>query len=289
MTDMMKKTAFRTAIAWGLLAIGFIAVGCSEKKSTAGGAQRDSLAVDSLPQDTLESIIEEQPMPKAADELFDDFIFNFAANRKLQRSRIQFPLKVYQRGSKTVKLIEKKDWKMEHFFMKQGYYTLIFDSPKQLSLVKDTTVGHVVIEKIGLKNQTVKQYVFHRINGQWMMTSINNKALYEGSNASFLQFYQRFAVDSAFQVSSMNDLVTFTAPDPDDDFSSITGSISPEQWASFKPGLIPSGQIYNIIYGQTYTESHQKLFVIRGVANGMETEMTFKKIRGRWKLTKFNS
>ena len=37
--------------------------------------------------DSTEQLIEETPMPKAADELFDDFVFNFAANRKLQKSR----------------------------------------------------------------------------------------------------------------------------------------------------------------------------------------------------------
>ncbi|RKW61654.1 MAG: DUF4348 domain-containing protein, partial [Prevotella sp.] len=41
--------------------------------------------------------------------------------------------------------------------------------------------------------------------------------------------------------------------------------------------------------GQKYTESNRKLFVIRGVANGMETEMDFKKVKGKWKLIKFNS
>ena len=178
---------------------------------------------------------------------------------------------------------------MEHFFMKQGYYTLIFDNAKQMELVKDTTISHVVIEKIAFNNKSVKQFLFNRVNGQWMLTSMNLKAMYETTNASFLQFYQRFASDSAFQVQSLNALVEFTAPDPDDDFGSITGSISPEQWPSFKPGLIPKGEIYNIIYGQKYTESNRKLFVIRGVANGMETEMYFKKLKGKWKLVKFNS
>ena len=87
----------------------------------------------------------------------------------------------------------------------------------------------------------------------------------------------------------MNDLVEFTSPDPDDDFSTQTGSIIPDQWPSFKPGLIPSGVIYNILYGQKYTESNQKIFVIRGIANGMEEELVFRKRGGAWKLMKFNS
>ena len=284
----MKKLVFFAIMAVVLVAIGSTTTSCKDKKSVADSIRIDSLQVDSTTRDTLESIIEEQPMPKAADELFDDFVFNFAANRKLQLTRIKFPLEVYQ-NDKVVKRIEKKDWRMEHFFMKQGYYTLIFDNVKQMDLVKDTTIDHVVIEKITFKNKSVKQYLFNRINGQWTLTSMGLKHISETTNASFLQFYQRFASDSAFQVQSLNDLVEFTAPDPDDDFSSITGSITPEQWPSFKPWLIPDGEIYNIIYGQKYTESNRKLFVIRGVANGMETEMNFKVVKGKWKLIKFNS
>ena len=221
----MKKLVFFAIMAVVLVAIGSTTTSCKDKKSVADSIRIDSLQVDTTARDTLESIIEEQPMPKAADELFDDFVFNFAANRKLQLTRIKFPLDVYQ-NDKVVKRIEKKDWRMEHFFMKQGYYTLIFDNVKQMDLVKDTTIDHVVIEKITFKNKSVKQYLFNRINGQWTLTSMGLKHISETTNASFLQFYQRFASDSAFQVQSLNDLVEFTAPDPDDDFSSIISVLS---------------------------------------------------------------
>uniref|UniRef100_UPI003FEF11B0 DUF4348 domain-containing protein n=1 Tax=Prevotella sp. TaxID=59823 RepID=UPI003FEF11B0 len=58
-----------------------------------------------------------------------------------------------------------------------------------------------------------------------------------------------------------------------------------EQWPSFAPEL-PKDMIYNIIYGNSYTESSKKIFVIRGIANGLETELTFQKKSGKWKLTK---
>ena len=45
-------------------------------------ADSDSV-VDTAAVDTMEMLISETPMPKAADELFDDFFFNYAANRKL--------------------------------------------------------------------------------------------------------------------------------------------------------------------------------------------------------------
>ena len=234
--------------------------------------------------DSTEKLIEETPMPKAADELFDDFLFNFAASRKLQMERIHFPLAVY-RNDQLKKHIEKRHWKMEHFFMRQDYYTLIFDNHRQMNLVKDTTIDHVVVEKVFYSRKVVQQFLFNRINGQWMMTSINYKPMYQNNNASFLKFYGAFATDTAFQARHLHNPVKFTGPDPDDDFSTMTGEIEPETWPAFAPQL-PHGMIYNIIYGQKYTESSQKIFVIRGIANGMETRLTFKRIEGRWQLMK---
>src|SRR5574344_2660557 len=49
-------------------------------------ADSDSV-VDTAAVDTMEMLISETPMPKAADELFDDFFFNYAANHKLQLKR----------------------------------------------------------------------------------------------------------------------------------------------------------------------------------------------------------
>ena len=271
-----------------LLSLGFSTIGCSNKKPSPVDSVltgHDSLT-DTSSVDTMESIIAETPMPKAADELFDDFIFNFAANRSLQRKRIHFPLDVYKNGKKDHQ-IQRANWKMEHFFMHQDFYTLIFDSRKQMNLVKDTSVSHVVIEKIFFKLKTVEQYLFNRINGQWMLTSINYKPMYQNQNASFLKFYREFVVDSAFQIRSVNDPLSFTGPDPDDDFSTMTGTLVPEQWPMFAPSL-PHDMIYNIIYGQKYTESNQKIFVIRGIANGLETELTFRRVGGQWKLMKLS-
>ena len=171
--------------------------------------------------------------------------------------------------------------------MRQDFYTLIFDNAKQMKVVKDTTINHVVVEKIYLTNNSVKQYLFNRIHGEWMLTSLNVHPIRQNSNASFLHFYQRFATDSAFQARSVHDPLHFVGPDPDNDFSNTSGTLLPEQWPSFAPEL-PHALIYNIIYGQKYTESNQKIFVIRGIANGLETELTFKKIGKEWKLMKLS-
>lgn len=284
----MKKLSFLSVLLAVLTVVCFTSVGCSDKKPAQvhDSTSVDSVITDTQTVDSTEKLIEETPMPKAADELFDDFVFNFAANRKLQMKRVHFPLPVYH-NDKLVKTIGKRAWKMEHFFMHQDYYTLIFDNQKQMNLVKDTAIDHVVIEKVFYAKKKVQQFLFNRINGEWMMTSINYKPMYSNMNASFLKFYGHFATDSAFQAEHLHNPVKFVGPDPDDDFSTMSGDIEPETWPAFAPQL-PHGMIYNIIYGQKYAESNQKIFVIRGIANGMETILTFKRVHGKWMLTKLN-
>ena len=279
----MRKIAFFIVFTIIIGAISFSSTGCTEKKTSANDSDSVSIVKPAATTDTIDQIIAEAPVPKAADELFDDFIFNFAANRKLQMKRITFPLPVTTRGNTSY--ITAKRWKMEHFFMHQEFYTLIFDNMKQMNVVKDTTIDNAIVEKINLQRNSIKQYIFKRIDGQWMMTGIVNGGISKSKNASFLRFYHHFANDSIFQVNSINDPLDFTGPSPDDDFSDMTGILSPEQWPSFAPEL-PKDMIYNIIYGNSYTESSKKIFVIRGIANGLETELTFQKKSGKWKLTK---
>ena len=284
-SDDTKMNRFLTAIFASVLLM-FSCKG-SRMASDDGEAPLDSVDnVEAAAADTMELLIEETPMPKAADELFDDFLFNFAANRKLQAERIVFPLPVVN-GDKT-EHIRKEDWKTEHFFMRQGYYTLIFDSRRQMDLGKDTAVSHVVVEKIHLDIKTVKQYVFDRVNGLWMMRSINITPIYKNENASFLKFYQHFATDSAFQIESLDETVQFVGPDPDDDFEQMEGVITPDTWPAFAPEM-PDRMIYNINYGENPGKSNTKIFVIRGISNGLEMEMTFRRKGGRWMLTRLTT
>jgi len=243
--------------------------------------QTDSLTdtVDTVVMDTLEQLLVETPTPKAMDELFDDFFFNFAANKKLQLTRIIFPLTV-NKNDKT-ESIEKKSWSNERFFMRQGYYTLLFDNDEQMKLMKDTSVNQAVVEKIQLKKNLVKDYVFNRIRGAWMLREINEMPIEKNVNASFLTFYQKFVSDMSFQVKSLNKTVSFVGPDPDDDFNTMEGIITPDTWEAFAPQL-PAKTIYNVIYGQMKPADNEKIFIMRGIANGLEMELRFKKVGGRW-------
>ena len=248
----------------------------------------DSVAdtLDSVPLDTLEQLLSEIPTPKAMDELFDDFLFNFAANKKVQKARIIFPLTVHK-GDKDEQ-IDKNKWEMERFFMRQGYYTLWFDNDAQMELAKDTSINQAIVEKIQLKKDLVKDYVFNRIRGAWMLREIRETKIEENINASFLAFYQKFSSDKAFQVKSLNSLVKFVGPDPDDDFNMMEGLITPDTWEAFAPEL-PKKTIYNIIYGEPKSMDNEKIFILRGISNGQEVELRFKKVGERWLLMKMST
>lgn len=238
---------------------------------------RDTAAVD-----TMEMLISETPMPKAADELFDDFLFNYAANRKLQLKRTTWPLPVVTNGKPSA--IARDKWKTEHFFMHQGYYTLLLDNERALSAVKDTSVGTARVEKIYLARHYMKQYVFNRRQGLWMLDSIVSRPVSGSTNASFLTFYQRFATDSAYQIAHVSDLVQFTGPDPDDDFSTMEGVLTPETWPAFAPEL-PTHTLYNVIYGTPRHGGNTKILLFRGISNGLEMRLTFRRQGGKWLLT----
>ena len=73
-----------------------VTTGCTSKKvdgddstTTDSTAAEDTDTVDSV--DSATEVIAATPMPKAADQLFDDFFFNFIANKKLQMNRIKVP------------------------------------------------------------------------------------------------------------------------------------------------------------------------------------------------------
>jgi len=282
----MKRLLFVVGIA------GLLLVACQGQKSNSESVAEESAdstqTVDTTATTLQEEIAEEGPMPKAADELFDDFIFNFAANKKLQVSRVKFPLKV-MRGDE-VSYVSKGQWQMEYFFMNQDYYTLMFNSEEEMERVQQsTTIEHAVVEKIYLEAKTVKQFVFDRVNGLWMLQQVIHMPLSESKNASFLMFYEQFSKnEDGYQAKHLSESVKFVGPDPDDDFGRMEGVITPDTWEAFAPDL-PSNMIYNIVYGEPQKETGRKIFVLRGIANGLELELTFKHEGGKWKLTKMTT
>ena len=145
-----------------LAVLGFsalMAMGCKNAPSMAAQLKQEpetETSDDIISEEETEEaeeqklLIPDDPLPVTVDELFDDFIFNFASNRQLQLERIAFPLLV--NSGTHLDTLQRADWQMEHFFMNDGEYTLMFDSQEQMELMKDTALNNAIVEKIFLEN-----------------------------------------------------------------------------------------------------------------------------------------
>lgn len=265
--------------------------GCKNEKPAvnADSTVLDTEVTDTTDSDTMAEIIAETPMPKAADQLFDDFFFNFIASPKVQKARIKWPLPIvtYTDKQEHTVLMKKNQWKMDKFFRKQGYYTLIFDNEKQMSAAKSTKLDTVVVEKIKLRESSVTQYWFDHQNGKWEMNQIRNISFQDSKNASFLTFLQKFfAADGRGMIK---DPLPYHGADPNgEETNIITTTIPASDWSTYLP-TVPGDVIYNILYGQKYGEGKTKILDFKGLANGLETQLIFKKQKGDWRLVKINA
>lgn len=264
-----------------------VTTGCTNKKvegtdstSQDSTATEEADTADSV--DSVTEVIAATPMPKAADQLFDDFFFNFIANKKLQSNRIKFPLPVIN-GTKTTELT-RENWKMDYFFRKQGYYTLIFDNEKQMKFSKSTDLDSVIVEKIHLKKGMIEQYWFDHQDGSWKLNQIRNIPFGESYNASFFTFLSRFFANSG--KGFVKSPLAYTGPDPNGEETNVVNTTIPaNEWSSFLPEL-PHDMIYNILYGQKYSESGRRIVTFRGLSNGVETQLIFKLNGKDWRLEK---
>lgn len=271
----------------GLLLLLFIAA-CGNKQKTSDPFAALTQMVDSARQqpDSLQQPVEdESPKPIEADELFDDFIFNYASDDALQRQRTIFPLPYYK--DDTPVKIEKKYWEHDYLFSQQSYYTLLFDREEDMDMVGDTALTSVQVEWVYLKTRMIKKYYFERIKGAWMLEAINLRKIEKGENEDFVDFYARFVTDSVYQSKHIHTPLKFITIDPDDEFSILETTLDLNQWYAFRP-VLPTDRLSNINYGQkNEDQSTTKILKVNGIGNGYSTVFYFRKKRGEWELYKY--
>lgn len=271
----------------GLLLLLFIA-SCGNKQKTNDPFAALTNMVDSakqLPDSLRQPVADESPKPIEADELFDDFIFNYASDDALQRQRTIFPLPYYK-GDTPIK-IEKKYWEHDYLFSKQSYYTLLFDREEDMDLVGDTALASVQVEWVYLKTRMIKKYYFERIKGAWMLEAINLRKMEKGENEDFIDFYASFVTDSVYQSEHIHTPLQFITIDPDDEFSILETTLDLNQWYAFRP-VLPTERLSNINYGQKNDDqSNTKILKVNGIGNGYSTVFYFRKKRGEWELYRY--
>lgn len=270
-----------------LLSISTVAMlaACSgEKRETAPEKEtsRDTAAME-MPADTADATA--ATPPRAADKLFDDFIYAFMKNDRFQRDRIKFPLANYVDGRN--RPIAEKQWKHDYMYSRDDIYTMIFDDEAALDAEKDTAVHDVTVEWVYLDKDRVKQYHFKKNNGMWQLVSLNSHALEKNGNSEFYLFYRRFVTDSTFQHDHISNPFAFSTYDSDN-FENIEGVLDVDQWIDFRPEL-PQHVITNINYGQAYRPTAERILVLNSLSGGMNCTLKFSKHHGEWMLTRLEN
>lgn len=271
----------------GFLLLAFL-ISCGNKKAKMDPFATIAEMVDSAgyKADTLqEAEVKEEPKPMVADELFDDFIFNYASDDALQRQRTVFPLPYYDRD--TPLKIEADFWKHDYLFTKENCYTLLFDKEEDMDMVGDTTLTSVQVEWIFLKTRMVKRYYFERKRGMWMLEAINLREMEKGENEDFVEFYTRFVRDSVYQSKHISHPLQFITIDPDDEFSILETTLDVDQWYAFRP-VMTTDRLSNINYGQKNEDlSDTKILKVNGIGNGYSNIFYFRKRGKGWELYKY--
>ena len=141
--------------------------------------------------------------------------------------------------------LTRGNWKMDYFFRKQGYYTLIFDNEKQIKFSKSTDLDSVIVEKIHLKRGTIEQYWFDHQDGSWKLNQIRNITFKDSYNASFYTFLSHFFATGG--KGAVKSSLAYSGPDPNGEETNVVNTTIPaEEWSSFLPEL-PHEMIYNIL------------------------------------------
>ena len=257
------------------------------------GEKNDS--VEQVEEEDELQLFEETPLPKAADELFDDFFFNFVSNPKFQNSRVVFPLKV--KGEEENNPLTSEEWNNENIFTSQEFYTTIYEREDELELKKDTSVNTVNVEWIHLNERKIDKYKFCRIDGVWKLTEVDKLSMDETPNGSFLDFYCRFSSDSVFQRENIADPLPFNISiteevgDMADDEMTDAGTeeLTPDEWFELAKEMpLPKNVLVNIEYGQAYFSENVKHLLVQGVSNGLFVKYTFRKY-GEWQLVEIEN
>lgn len=263
-------------------------VSCWEKKAQVSQADvvssTDTLVVETPQEPEVE--VEQEPAPTRADELFDDFIWNFASDQRLQRRRVKFPIP-YITPEDTL-LIERQDWQHDNLLADQNTYTIMFDNESDLEREGDTSLDAAEIEWISLEDKTHKHYYFSKNRGAWMLDSICLVQLPPMADLSgFIDFYAHFASDSLYQLEHITNPIEFVTLDPDDEFSILETTLGISQWFAFRPEL-PKERLANINYGQTNSNrSRRKILKVNGFQDGSSIILYFRKRGNDWEMYKF--
>lgn len=234
-----------------------------------------------------EQLQQEHAYNVRADELFDDFLYNYVHDESLQLERTTFPLhKVMLNGTNETICAEK--WDNKFAFMDGEYTTTLYNNEEEKGINEDTRLKLASVERIDLVNQLLTSYDFVKDNGKWNLKTIRDIKFADSDLADFLTFYSKFSKDPSFQKRSLARSIRISMMDPNDDAQTIEGFVTRDQWSTVNSG-IPEGVISNIRYGQNYAHARRLLMEKISLGDGMSETFHFAKNGTKWELVGYEN
>lgn len=254
---------------------------CHGRPADIDEMKTDTLAVvEDVPSDSL-MLYDDEPEPETADMLFADFFYAFTTDSRYQQQRVVFPLRSTDEGGEAMTKTEFQD---RDPFASQEFYASVYDRETDLAVQNDTSLNSVAVERIYLKAQTTDRYHFQRIQGKWMLTGYDTKAVDATPQASFLSFFGKFVNDTLYQHESIVFPLRLVSEAEDDDMGGET-ELTEEEWPDFRGQMpLPTEVMTAIDYGQTSLSENRKILLMEGASNGLFVKYKFDHTDGRWRL-----
>ncbi len=266
----MLRHMRNTLLGISLLCLCTLAVSCKFGKDDADdNVDADSTGVDSTGLEQLD-LFKEEVIPESADELFDDFLFSYISSKKFKNERTKMK-------NETLSLTEEQS------------VIVIYERENDLNLQKDTSLVHVLLEKIEWGDDQIELYDFNRIHGKWYLTGDSVNSVYDTPNASFLEFLKNFITDAGYQYESLRLPVLFKCFSEDEE-EIITRHIDYDEWQELVNDLPDmKSEVINIDYGQSLISTNRKSVLLKGLSNGLLITFHFDFSGGRWYLFEIES
>lgn len=265
---------------------------CNNGRNSESAMDADSTAVEeSVVSDSLSEVEEEIEEADESDRLdtsFDDFMFAFTHSDRLQSKRIIWPL-AYTDSEGNTRNVSSLNVNSEFRFLEGDFFTVMYGDRKQVEKQKlETDDSLVIVERIDLMEEKLRNYEFKLLSGKWKLTSMRDIEFHESDIYDFLTFYARFCSDTLYQQEHVDQPLRVMVLDPEMDDAYIEGTINAEQWRSFCPD-VPQGVISNIRYGVQKYRPKQMILQKSGSSNGLQELFIFHKENNEWYLTAYEN
>lgn len=281
------------ALLW-ICVVAVACVACGRQKAEAPVASPPSpvvvsvvdTAVEEGDSDTLLFYPVEENFFSGEDGIFEEFLYEFAADTLLQMHRIHFPLPYINNMGKE-HLLSEQEWPSSNLLCLTDIYHTLFEHDAEMDAERDTAMAKVDLECVDMQTGTVRTFRFEKQQGCWQLCRIVEQELASYRHREFYAFYHRFVTDSLYQSRHVNDPMTFVTVDPEDDFNIIEANIDMEQWFAFHP-LSPEQLMVNVDYGVKPTRRpNRKILTCKSLGGNFNTTSYFRRIDGEWMLTRF--